>query len=273
MKIVKKLIIYISATCIFLFTVFPFYWIVITSFTPKRGLFTTPPSIIPSEFTLDNYRIAMENDMLITFSANSLYVAFWTILAVITISLLGAYAIARFSFRGKKLLVKGVSFTQMFPAIILLLPFYLLCRKVGLYDSLGSLIITYTALQVPIAIMLMIGYLQEIPKELEEAAYIDGCNKIQCLYKIILPLAKSGIVATAIFVFVNIWQEFLFAVSFLSSKVNYTLTVGISSFQGQYGTEWGALMAISVIIAVPALVAFVSVQKYFINSLVGSVKG
>ncbi len=273
MKSLKRIPVYFSAFLIFIFTVFPFYWIVVTSFTPKGELFSTPPSLVPTQFTLDNYRIAMENDMLVTFSMNSLYVAFWTILFVVTISLLGAYAIARFTFIGKKLLVKGVSVTQMFPAIILLLPFYLLARKIGLYNSLWSLIITYTALQVPIAIMLMIGYFQEIPREIEEAAYIDGCSKFQTLYKIILPLAKSGIVATAIFVFVNIWQEFLFAVSFLSTKAKYTLTVGISSFQGQYGTEWGALMAISVIIAVPALIAFVSVQKYFINSLVGSVKG
>ena len=268
----QRVLICLAALLFFIFIAFPFYWIIVTSFKGTFEIYQVPPTLIPEEVNLENYVRAFTEFGVGQFIKNSLKVTLVTVFFTTVISMCAAYALTRLEFKGRKQIKDALSITQMFPVIVLLVPLYIMCVKLKLYNSLESLYLPYIALQIPVSIMLQTSFFMGIPKEMEEAAMIDGCNRIQAMFHIILPLAISGIVSVAIYTFVMVWQEYLLASTFTNKAQFYTLTVGLSTFKGDYATEWGALMATSVIIAIPALILFTATQDYFINNLAGGVK-
>lgn len=251
---------------------FPFYWIVTSSLKPQDAIYAIPPQWYPYEPTIENYTFAIQESGVLWYSLNSIFVAGMTMLITIIICVMAVYPLTRMQFKGKKFFVGLLACTQVFPMVVIIVPLYMMYQRLGLYNTFTCLIITYVATTIPITIVLLTGYFRDLPREIEEAAIIDGCSRMQVLVKVVLPVSKSGIAAAAIYVFLTIWQEYLAAVSLLSSSSKYTLTVGLSMFQTEHSTNWGALMATAVVIAAPAIVLFFAIQKHFIDSLVGSVK-
>ena len=268
----QKVLIYIAALLFFIFTAFPFYWIIVTSFKAPLEIYEVPPRLIPSVISLENYIKAFKEFGISRFIVNSLKVTVVTVICTTLIAMIAAYALTRLRFRGRKQIQSFLSVTQMFPVIVLLVPLYMLCVRFKMYNTLESLFLPYIAIQCPVSIMLQTSFFLGIPREMEEAAYIDGCSKLQAMFHIVLPLTISGIVSVGIYTFVMVWQEYLLASTFVSKSDLYTLTVGLSTFRGADVTEWGALMATSVIIAIPALILFTATQNFFINTLAGGVK-
>lgn len=268
----KKISLYIAFIVLVLVVFFPAYWIIATSLKTQTEIYASPATLFPQNPTLENYRFAIEEGGVLRFSLNSIFTAGCTMLLTVAVAVLASYPLTRLAFRGKKLFFGLLASTQVFPVVITIVPLYMMYRQAQLYNSYLSLILTYTATCVPVAIVLMMGYFRDIPTELEEAASIDGCGRLRTLWRIILPISRPGIVASGIYIFLTNWQEYLVAVSLISDRAKYTLTLGLTLFQTVHSTNWGALMATAVILAVPAVILFLAIERQFIDGLAGAVK-
>jgi multiple sugar transport system permease protein/raffinose/stachyose/melibiose transport system permease protein len=240
---------------------------------PKEQ-FSIPPRVIPKHVTMQNYLHAWQQPGFIRYFFNSLGLTFATMLFVTAIAIFGAYAFTRLKFRMRKAMLTLILFSQMFCLAAIMVPVYRIFGDLGLIDTYLGLIVAYIGFFVPVAIWLLRSFIQAIPIEIEEAAQVDGCNKVQAFWKVGLPLLRPGIGATAAYVFFVTWQEFLFALIFMTSADHRTLPIGILDFVGQYETNWGSLMAASVLISVPVFVMFIVIQRHFISGLIkGAIKG
>ena len=257
----------------FVFTVFPLYWMALTSIRPVREV--TQKIYYPkSNSTLDSYRTLSSQYAFGTYLMNSLLVALASAAFVIFVGLLGAYALARYKFKGKQQIMLVFLVTQMIPALIALAPLYLLLSKVGLLNSLVGLTVCYVGGMVPFATIMLRGFLQRIPPELDEAALIDGCNRFTALFRVVFPVALPGIAATFIFAFVQCWNELFLAMVLIDSDGNKTFPVAMRSFIGAYYIEWGGLAASVMIGIIPTVVIFALMSKFMISGLTaGIVKG
>jgi multiple sugar transport system permease protein len=257
----------------FVFTVFPLYWMALTSIRPVREV--TQKIYYPkSNSTLDSYRTLFSQYAFGTYLMNSLLVALASAAFVIFVGLLGAYALARYKFKGKQQIMLVFLVTQMIPALIALAPLYLLLSKVGLLNSLVGLTVCYVGGMVPFATIMLRGFLQRIPPELDEAALIDGCNRFTALFRVVFPVALPGIAATFIFAFVQCWNELFLAMVLIDSDGNKTFPVAMRSFIGAYYIEWGGLAASVMIGIIPTVVIFALMSKFMISGLTaGIVKG
>jgi ABC-type glycerol-3-phosphate transport system permease component len=264
---------YLFALFMLVFSLFPLIWIVISSLKGPSEIFSVPPSFIPENPTLENYIAAVSEGSLMVFVKNSVIVAVLTTLLSTIISSMAAYAVAFYRFRGRDGYNRALFATQLFPGVVSIIPLFVIFRMLNLLNRPIGLVVGNLAGALPVAIILMLGYFTEIPRDLEEAARIDGANTATVFFKVIFPLALPGISAAAILTFINVWQEFFMALSFTSDMANYTLPVGITTYVGERATNWGGLLATSVVIVLPALVLFVAFQQHFIDSLAGSVKG
>lgn len=265
---------YACALLAVLLIIFPIYWIFISAFKPPEEILTYPPRLFPARLTLQNFVTAFTAYDIPRFALNSLIVTLSTMVLTVAISAMAAYALCFFRFRPAKAIHALLYLLQVLPTVTLLVPLFTLFRLMGLQNTHASLIITYTAsvTGIPIALVLICGYFSGIPGDLFEAAHIDGASPTAAFFRILLPLGAPGLVCTAIYIFVQTWQEFLFAVNLITRQEMYTLPVGLQSFVGMRGTDWGGMMATSVVIALPAVVLFVCVQNYFVDNLAGSVK-
>ena len=256
-----------------IFTVFPLYWMALTSIRPVREV--TQKIYFPrSNSTLDSYRTLFSQYAFGTYLRNSLLVALAAAAFVIFVGLLGAYALARYKFKGKSQIMLVFLVTQMIPALIALAPLYLLLSKVGLLNSLIGLTLCYVGGMVPFATIMLRGFLQRIPPELDEAAMIDGCNRFTALFRVVFPVALPGIAATFIFAFVQCWNELFLAMILIDSDGNKTFPVAMRSFIGAYYIEWGGLAASVMIGIIPTVLIFALMSKFMISGLTaGIVKG
>ncbi|NCB65726.1 MAG: carbohydrate ABC transporter permease [Bacilli bacterium] len=268
----SHVIIYVFAVVMFLIIFFPFYWIVVTSFKDTMSIYDLPPQLFPKRIDLSNYILSFQKYNVGRYFMNSIKVAVITVVITTLLGSLAAFALTRLHFFGSGVIKKFLGTTQMFPVVVLLVPLFIFCNSLKLYNSLTSIILPYIALQLPVSIILQMGYYRDVPQALEEASKIDGCSTMQILRYVFLPLVTPGIVATGVYTFIQVWQEFLIASSFITNRKNFTLTVGLTTFKGDEMVDWGALMATSVIIAIPALILFNVAQDFFINKLAGSVK-
>jgi ABC-type glycerol-3-phosphate transport system permease component len=263
--------------CIFVFIsfflAFPLYWILASSFRPNSELLNDKLAIIPNSLTLTHYLDAFVKVNLVRSFINSISITLFTVIISIFLGILMAYALLRYKFAGVNLIKSFIVLTQFIPIVVFIIPLYVMMSRLHLINTYYSLVITYLSLALPVGTILLITYLKDVPVELEEAARIDGCSTGRLLLKIIFPLALPGIMSTAIFIFISIWQEFLVAVSFISKDEANTVSVSIQKFTGTYGTDWGGIMAGSMLISIPALVLFITTQKLFVNNIVGGVKG
>ena len=205
---------------------------------------------------------------------NFFIVTFVVTLTGVALASTSGYALSRFNFKGRQFGMLSLLTTQMFPATMLLLPFFILLSKIGLINSYIGLIIIYSSTALPFCIWQMKGYYDTIPVSLEESARLDGCNRFQTFYKIILPLSKPALVITALFSFMSSWSEYVVAAIILQDPELYTLPLGLKSFQASLATQWGLYAAGAVVVSIPVTVLFISLAKYLVSGLtIGSVKG
>lgn len=264
---------YLYAAVIVVFCVFPFLWMLSTSLKTQKDIFSSPPRFITEQMTLQNFVNAIEKNNLLLYLKNSLIITVSTVVLTIIIATMAAFAMGYLKLQGTKILSRLLFAIQMLPTVVVIIPLYIICGKMGILNTYGALVLSYLGNAVPITAILLIGFFVDIPKDIGEAAMIDGCNVWQSFSRVILPVAVPGIVSGAIYTFIRIWQEFIIALSFTTDKAMYTLPIGLKAYEGYNQTDWGGLMATAVVISVPAILLFVVVQKQFVDSLSGSVKG
>ena len=272
-----KAITIILTIIVCIFALFPFIWMLSTSFKTNSEIYNASPSFIPKEPTASGY-INMFTTETSTFNfkqwaANSVFVAFLTTVFSMIIAVLGGYGISRYRFRGRGALSYVVLTTQVLPGSLLMIPLYIIMGNFNLLDTKTGLMLAYVTFTVPFCTWMMKGFFDSIPISLEEAARVDGAGTFRCFATVVLPLTVPGLVSTGLFAFINGWNEYLFASSFMQSYGNWTLPVGIASFKGQYATDWGTLMAGSVLITIPVVILFLGLQKHLVGGMTaGAVK-
>ena len=261
-----------------IFTMVPMVWMVLTSVKSQFAAMQYPPQWWPAEPTLANYRKLLDptnpvGQDFLRYFWNSLYVSVATTILGVAVAVPAAYAFSRFRFPGRNFLFFAVLLRNMFPAVVFLMPLFLLMRWLGLVGSHYSLILTYLTFGLPLSIWLLKGFYDNIPIQLEQAARIDGATRFQAFILIVMPLSTPGIIATAIFSFIGAWNEYVYATVFINNKDRLTLPVGIQRFFSEYATDWPGLMAATFLMSVPVVVLFLVLQKYFVRALTeGAVK-
>lgn len=256
-----------------LYALTPLVWMFVTSLKATgEPLENLLPRLRGNMF--DNYAAVWRASSFRAYFRNSLIVALTTSAIAVTISALAGYAFARLKFPGMRLVVFGVLMTQMMPGVLLLMPLFILVMKLQLLNTLFSLVLVTTAFALPFSLWTMRGYFVSVPKELEEAALVDGCSELGALFRVIIPLVGPGAAAVGIFAFTVAWQEYIFALSFLTHEGVWTVPVGLNAFIGQYGANWPELCAAGVLATVPTVLLFGLLQKYFVTGITaGAVKG
>lgn len=254
---------------------FPLFWMLICSFKPGGELYATPPTFLPNEWTLQNYRDLFVQTNFLIYFRNSLIVAFGATFLSLIVGGLGAYSLSRFRFFGITAFSNITLVCYMLPEVLIVLPLYIYVVKLGLADTLISLIIANTAFTLPLALWFMRSYFNAIPVSLEESAMIDGCTRLQAMMRVTVPLALPGIVSVGVFSFNHAWNEFLFALVFTSSETNKTLPLGLATWIGQDNIySWGMLLAGAVLVTIPVVLFYLLVQRKLVVGLAeGGTKG
>jgi N,N'-diacetylchitobiose transport system permease protein len=262
-----------------LVTLFPIFWMVSTAFKPATEIYSLTPHPLPEHPTLGNFRAVIGGSVIgmpyWTFLRNSLVVTVTSVVVSSVIALLAAIAVARFRFRFRSMYLIMLLIVQMLPQQALVIALFLDFRKVNLLDSLVGLIILYITFALPVTIWMLRNFVAAVPREMEEAAAIDGAGPVRVFFRILLPLVAPGLVATSVFAFIFAWNEFIFALTFLGTDTaKYTLPVYVTYFFGKGSVDWGAIMASSVLFTIPVVIFFLIVQRRMVSGLVaGAVKG
>lgn len=263
-----------AAAIVILNGVFPALWILFTSLKTEGELTQKPITYWPHEPTIANFISAFQDQPLLTFLTNSLIVAGLSTLLSLFISALAAYAIARLRLRFRGLILTAIIGVSMFPLVTLMVPLFEIMRSLGLLNSYWALVLPYTVLNLPICTLMMVSFFQDIPRDIENAAMLDGCTRISALWRIVLPLAAPGVATAAILAFVNSWDEFLLALSMNSAVAYRTLPVGIQLYQGEFAFPWPIISAALVVAIVPIVVLIVIFQEKVVSGLTsGGLKG
>ncbi|MBB3387598.1 multiple sugar transport system permease protein [Rhizobium sp. BK275] len=256
------------------FALFPLFWLLKVSVTPNDLLYTEGVRMWPSRTTWEHYSFVLEHSAFPTFFKNSLIVSAATAVAVTICASLSGYALSRFSFRAKYWIIALMLLTQMFPLVMLVAPIFKILSPLHLTNSLTGLVIVYTAFNVPFATFLMQSFFDGIPKDLEEAAMIDGATQFTAFRQIILPLTLPGIAATLGFVFTAAWSELLFALMLINGNDAATFPVGLLTFVSKFSVDFGQMMAAGIMALIPAGLFFLLIQRYLVQGLTaGAVKG
>jgi ABC-type glycerol-3-phosphate transport system permease component len=268
-----KLALYAAAIIVAIYSAFPIYWMVISSLREPTSLFSSV-SILPGPFSLEYYRNLLELTDYPTHFMNSVIVAVVTVLVTMVFSIMIAYAVTRQRIRGKKLIVGAMLYAYMFPPLLIAIPMFTIFARLGLSDTLFSLIASHLTLTLPLGVWFLWGFFKGMPFELEEAAMVDGCSRLGAFLRVVLPLSLPGLITVAIFSFLLSWTDYTFALIMIGSDANKTLPVGLASMVGSFDLRWGEIMAGSTLIALPLFAAFALMTKYFIQGLgAGAVKG
>lgn len=255
------------------FILLPLLWAISTSLKTYGDIMTTT-ELIPSHPTLENFKKLLVSGRFTTYIRNSLFVSCISCVVILALSTLNAYAMCRYRFAGKNVFLMMLLATQLLPIVMLLIPLFIIFRKIGLTDSLWALILFNIVIQTPFNSILMKGFLDAVPYSLEEAGMIDGATRSQILWRIVIPVMIPGIVATTAFAFIGCWNEFTVAYIFTNSGLNFTVPVGLSTLIGEYSTDYGQLAAGALIGLLPPLLLFSYIQKYLVQGLsAGAVKG
>jgi N,N'-diacetylchitobiose transport system permease protein len=271
---VNRLLLNAAALLLFAVTIFPIYWMIATGFKRGVDILSFEPKWLPFPATLDNYRTAIGKPFFTTDVLNSMIVVAVTVLVSLGLAFLAALAAARFHFSGRKLLVVMLIVVQMVPLEALIIPIYLMLDGAGQTDRLTGIIVTYMTFVLPFTIWTLRGFIINIPMELEEAAMVDGCTRAGAFRRILFPLVAPGLVATAVFSFILVWNDYLIAYVLLQSPEKQTLGIWLASFTTNHGTDWGGVMAGSTLYAIPVLIFFLLVQRRVVSGLTaGAVKG
>jgi multiple sugar transport system permease protein len=254
--------------------VFPFYWMIVTSFKSEDQMRSLTSMFWPSPFATENYDQLVKKTEFVSWYGNSVIVSISSTLVATAIGTIGAYALARLKFFGRGFMASATLITYLVPPSILFIPLYAQIKNLGLANSLAGLIAAYPSFTVPFVTLLLMGYFESIPEELEEAAMIDGATRFGAFWRIVLPLSAPGVLAAGLYAFTQAWNEFLYALVFITDGKLRTLPVGLASFITGDVYGWGYLMAGAVLTTLPVIAAYVYLQKYMVEGLTaGSVKG
>ncbi|MGO4339660.1 carbohydrate ABC transporter permease [Labrys sp. KB_33_2] len=263
----------LPVAAIVLFALGPFAWMILTSLTPSERIAASGVSLSPIGWSFDNYIRLFEQTSFLGNMGHSLIIALGTVVVGLGVSVTAAYAFSRFRFLGRRAIMLQFLLVNMFPVVLLILPLFVLMRRLGLLDTHLSLILANATVAIPFAVWMLTSYVAAIPRSLDEAAMIDGCSRLAALRRVILPLAMPGIISTGIYIFITAWNEYLYALT-LGGKNVRTVTVAIQTLIGEYQIEWGLLAAGGVVGALPATLLFLIVQKRLVGGLTqGAVKG
>lgn len=253
---------------------FPLLWMALSSLKPSVELFKTPPTLFPKNVSFDWYREAFSDSTVVRYFLNSFIIAVSTMFIDIVLGTLGAYSLARFQYRGRKLIIVMVLSSYCIPPIMLMIPLYRVIAGMGLNSSYLGVVIGHVTFTYPFCLWLLISFFRKVPKEIEEAAVVDGASAFTIFYRIILPLCIPGILSTGIMAFILSWNEYLLSSVLISSDTMKTLTVGLANYVSSTEIDWGVIMALGTATTIPIVILFSAIQKYFVEGLTaGAVKG
>lgn len=275
-RLLRDILFWIVVIVIAIYTLFPFYWAIVSSITPANQLFSTPVRYFPSMPSLASYRTVFNNEIFVLALRNSVFVAFITVVFSLVVGAFGAYALGRLNFRGRTLVLYTILSMTMFPAIAILGSLFTMVRNLGIYNTPWALILTYLTFSLPFTVWVLSNFFKSLPVELEQAAYVDGATPLQTFYLILLPLTAPGLVTTGLLTFIEVWNEFLYALTFTLTPERRTVPVAIAMFTGEQMFEipWGDIMAAAVVVTIPLVILVLVFQQRLVEGLTaGAVKG
>ena len=243
---------------------FPFLWMASTSMKPPGEVFAQPPSFIPQEPTLDNFRRLFTATSFLTYFRNSLVVSGLAVGLTMVVSVAGAYSLTRYRYPGREVIARLILCTYMFAPIMVVIPFFILVKRVGIENTHFALVLAFTSFCLPFTLWLMRAFFETIPVELEEAALVDGAGRVRAVAYVVIPLALPGIIATSIFTFILAWNDYIFTRILISSDELKTLPVGVQDLFHSALVDWGLIMAAGMMITIPALLFFAAVQRHLV---------
>lgn len=253
---------------------FPFYWMVNTSLKPATEIFLSPPTFASPNWSLDAYMTVLTQRPVARYFVNSLVVALGTTVLSVTLAALAAYGFTRFFPHGATPFIVFLLFTKMLPETLLIIPYFQLMSDVGLLNTYLALILAYSSFALPFSVWMLIGFFRSIPRDIDEAAMIDGATYLQAFFRVILPLARPGLVAVALFTFLIAWNSYLWALVLTTDSSMYVLSVGVANMVGEYRVQWNELMAAAVIAALPVMVLYSLLERHLVSAITsGAVKG
>ncbi len=273
-KLLTGIIVCILVIVLIILVGFPLAWMALSSFKPGVELFTIPPKIMPENWSLEWYIQAFSNENVIHYFLNSLLIASVVMVVDMLVGTLTAYSLTRFSFKGRKVILISVLAAYCVPPIMLMLPMYRIMNTLGLSGSHVGVIVAHLTVTLPFSVWLLVSFFKKLPKEIDEAALMDGASEIQVFTRIDLPLCVSGVLSTGIMAFIMSWNEFLLSSVLISKESMKTLTVGLANYISSTHIDWGIIMALGTITTIPVIILFALVQKYFVEGMTaGAVKG
>jgi multiple sugar transport system permease protein/raffinose/stachyose/melibiose transport system permease protein len=253
---------------------FPFAWMALSSIKKVNELYTVPPVWLPNEPTLLNYGTVLFESNIPRYFLNSVIISGGSTALALVLAVFASYGFARFNFRGKPLLQSFVLIGQLLPTAAIIVPLFITLRVLGLVNTYWGLILVYMIITLPLSVWMLTSYFKAIPAELEEAAIIDGASRLGVLFRITLPLSLPGLVAVVVYAFVTTWNEFIFALCFATDSTVKTLPIGLAEFSTEFNTDWGGVMAASMVMTVPIALLFLLFQRLFVGGLTaGATKG
>lgn len=255
---------------------FPLYWIFVTSIKTEKEIFQIPPTFWPKVLNSKSYLAQVQNGDFNMFRSfgNSMIISLGAMFIAIILAVPASYGIAKYHFKGKRAIILGFLVTQMLPVSVLLTPLFITFQKMHLYNTWWSTMISDATIGIPFSVLILKNFFATIPKEIEEAAYIDGCNKFTGFIRVLIPIAKPGVVVCGIFSFLYGWGDLAYGMTFILDQERRPITAGIFNFLGQYGTKWSYLTAFAVVTIIPVALIFILMQKYIISGMTsGAVKG
>ncbi len=266
--------IYPAVALLVVITMFPFLWMLISSFKQLSELYTVPPTWIPVAPSWTNYLNVLFESNVPRYFLNSVIISAGSTAIALALAILASYGFARFKFRGRTAAVALIIVGQLLPTAAIIVPLYVVLNWLGLLNTYLGLILAYLILTLPLSVFMLISYFRGIPVELEEAAIVDGASRLGVLLRITLPLSMPGVVAVIVYAFVTTWNEFIFALCFALDSSTKTLPIGLAEFTTEFNTDWGAVMAASVVMTVPIAILFLAMQRLFVGGLTaGGTKG
>ena len=273
----KKNILFSAASVVILCVLlFPLYWALITSLKTEQEIFQNPPTFYPHILNSKSYAAQVETgdfNMFRSF-ANSFLISIGATVIAVLLAVPASYGIAKYHFKGRKVMLLSFLVTQMLPVSVLLTPMFIMFKNMYVYNTWIAAVLADATIGIPFSVLILKNYFSSIPKDLEEAAYLDGCNKFTAFIRILIPIAKPGVMVCAIFSFLYAWGDLAYGMTFILDQEKRPITAGIFNFMGQYGTKWSYLTAFAVVTIIPVALIFIFIQKYIVSGMTsGAVKG